>query len=293
MYLHLHNCPYVASPEFLSNQKRPANLRSILPTPPRYPSQPNNAYVSSGKGGMAAPLIESSNTISQPTGPEFQLAVGEGIRSSHDQPHTVAFINDAIGTYILRDSIHLATPPPHPHETSSANPNPLASTLTSVTSGVKLSLCTVTPRKASPHVYNVGTGSVRSSNESYDVKESDTESGDSRDVLRNGASSHGLASTLSGKPPAFGGDNMLLTTVAGKEGTKRRKPKTSLLKSSSTYISRVMTNENLNKRIQEHSSEGLFAFANVNRAFNWLDMSSPPTSKVIFCCERIAFGANY
>lgn len=124
---------------------------------------------------------------------------------------------------------------------------------------------------------------MRSSNESHDVKESDTESGESRDVLRNGASSHGLASTLSGKPPAFGGDNMLLTTLAGKEGAKRRKPKSSLLKSSSTYISRVMTNENLNKRMQEHSSEGLFAFANVNRAFNWLDMSSPPNSKVYSC----------
>lgn len=128
-------------------------------------------------------------------------------------------------------------------------------------------------------MHNVSTGSVRSSIESSDVRESD-ESGELHDNHRNGAGSQGLASTLSGKVPTFGGDNILLTVSAGKEGAKRRKPKSSLLKSSSTYISRVMTNEGLNKRIQEHSSEGLFAFANINRAFNWLDLSSPNPSKV-------------
>ena len=229
---------------------------------------------------MAAPLVESSNTISHPTGPEFQLAVGEGSGGSNDFRGWIAVADRLIGTYVLRDSIHLVTPPPHPHETIPANPNPLASTLTSATSGVKLSLCIVSPRKASPHIHNVGTGSVRSSIESCDVRESDNDSGESRDIYRNGAGSQGLASTLSGKAPAFGGDNILLTVIAGKEGAKRRKPKSSLLKSSSTYISRVMTNEGLNKRIQEHNSEGLFAFANINRAFNWLDLSSPNPSKV-------------
>ena len=236
---------------------------------------------------MAAPLIESSNTISHPSGPDFQLAVGEGSRGSDDFGERIAFADRLIGTYVLRDSIHLVTPPPHPHESTPANPNPLASTLTSATSGVRLSLCIVSPRKASPHIHNVSTGSVRSSIDSNDVRESDNDSGESRDIHRNGVGSQGLASTLSGKAPAFGGDNILLTALAGKEGAKRRKPKSSLLKSSSTYISRVMTNEGLNKRIQEHKSEGLFAFANINRAFNWLDLSSPNPSKVSSETQRI------
>ena len=41
-----------------------------------------------------------------------------------------------------------------------------------------------------------------------------------------------------------------------------------------------MTNEGLNKRIQEHSPEGLFIFANINRTFHWLDLSSPTSAKV-------------
>ena len=28
---------------------------------------------------MAAPVVETSNSISHPTGPEYQLAVGEGM----------------------------------------------------------------------------------------------------------------------------------------------------------------------------------------------------------------------
>ena len=238
---------------------------------------------------MAAPLVESSNTISHPTGPEFQLAVGEGSGVSNHFRERIAVADRLVGTYVLRDSIHLVTPPAHPHETTPANPNPLASTLTSATSGVKLSLCIVSPRKASPPIHNVSTGSVRSSVESFDIRESDNDSGESRDIHRNGAGSQGLASTLSSKVPAFGGDNILLTVSAGKEGSKRRKPKSSLLKSSSTYISRVMTNEGLNKRIQEHNSDGLFAFANINRAFNWLDLSSPNPSKVFPATQGISF----
>jgi hypothetical protein len=33
--------------------------------------------------------------------------------------------------------------------------------------------------------------------------------------------------------------------------------------------------ENLTKRLQERPSDGYFAFANINRAFQWLDLSSP------------------
>jgi hypothetical protein len=76
----------------------------------------------------------------------------------------------------------------------------------------------------------------------------------------------------------FGHANPALHVVNGKESkdsSKRRKPKNNMVKSSSTFISRVIPHEGLTKRLQEHSPEGLFAFANINRAFQWLDLSSP------------------
>jgi hypothetical protein len=66
--------------------------------------------------------------------------------------------------------------------------------------------------------------------------------------------------------------------VNGKESKdhlKRRKPKNNIVKSNSSFVSRVIPHEGLTKRLQEHSPDGLFAFANINRALQWLDLSSP------------------
>ena len=74
--------------------------------------------------------------------------------------------------------------------------------------------------------------------------------------------------------PAFGEGNSLLTPAAVKDASKRRKPKNNMTKSNSSFISRVIVNEALNRRLADRPSDGLFAFANINRAFQWLDMSS-------------------
>lgn len=50
---------------------------SVLPPPPRYPSQA--AYNAAVAAGQAAPMIETNNTISNPIGPEYQLLVAEGM----------------------------------------------------------------------------------------------------------------------------------------------------------------------------------------------------------------------
>lgn len=67
---------------------------------------------------------------------------------------------------------------------------------------------------------------------------------------------------------------MLLPQV-GKDASKRRKPKNNMAKSNSSFISRVITNEGLAKRLADRPGDGMFAFVNVNRAFQWLDLSSP------------------
>lgn len=184
------------------------------------------------------------------------------------------------GTYVLREEIHLSIPPPHPQEGATVNPNPLASTLTSATAGTKLSLCIVSPQKVSPHMYKMHIGSTRSNLGTYSITESEKESRSSRDFASNGITPQSSTPASFGKAPPFGMDNFLLIPLGAKEGQKRRKPKSSLMKSSSTYMSRVMVNDNLNKRLQEHDSEGLFVFGNINRALNWLDLSAPSSSKV-------------
>lgn len=74
--------------------------------------------------------------------------------------------------------------------------------------------------------------------------------------------------------PAFGEGNALLTQGNPKDTGKKRKPKNNMTKSNSSFISRVIVHESLSKRLQDRASDGVFAFANINRAFQWLDFSS-------------------
>ncbi|KAL8860554.1 MAG: hypothetical protein Q9178_002906 [Gyalolechia marmorata] len=128
------------------------------------------------------------------------------------------------------------------------------------------------PRKP-PHLYKIAdTGSTRSNLATYSIRESEKESRSSHETSSDGLAAH-LSNTSAAKTPVFGEDNALLTPATGKDGVKRKKPKTNIVKSNSSFISRVMPHETMTKRIQEHNLEGLFAFANVNRAFQWLDLS--------------------
>lgn len=77
-----------------------------------------------------------------------------------------------------------------------------------------------------------------------------------------------------GSAPAFGEGNAHLSPVNAKDAGKKRKPKNNMTKSNSSFISRVIVHENLSKRLQDRPADGLFAFANINRAFQWLDLSS-------------------
>lgn len=74
--------------------------------------------------------------------------------------------------------------------------------------------------------------------------------------------------------PAFGEGNTLLTQTNPKDAGKKKKPKTNMTKTNSSFISRVIVHETFSKRLQERPSDGVFAFANINRAFQWLDLSS-------------------
>jgi hypothetical protein len=75
--------------------------------------------------------------------------------------------------------------------------------------------------------------------------------------------------------PVFGEANPLLAQTPVKDVNKRKKPKNNMTKSNSSFISRVIVNESLSKKLTDRPSDGLYAFANINRAFQWLDLSNP------------------
>ncbi|RDA91254.1 hypothetical protein CP533_0648 [Ophiocordyceps camponoti-saundersi (nom. inval.)] len=230
----------------------------VLPPPPRYPS--GGPYHSSGLTGIV-PMIETNNTLSNPTGPEWQFLVGEGELPSR--------------TYVLKEDLHLATPPPHPSEAPIVNPNPLATNRQPATAGTKISLVSLDMRPQ-PFTYRGPAERTLSLEEHSNDARNSNEGGLSSEDGRAGSNSDALtASVTMGSAPAFGEGNALLAPATSRDANKRKKPKNNVTKSNSSFISRVIVNESLSRRLTDRPADGVFAFANVNRAFQWLDLSSP------------------
>ena len=191
----------------------------------------------------------------------------------------------ASGTYELREELTLAVPPAHPVEGVPPPTNPLATTVQPPTGATKLSLLTVQPNQRQPQLYSLKAGGA---SDLRSIKEAEDET-----VQSTANDSSALNSN--GSVPVFGESNTALasvtsssTTSASKDGSglKRRKPKTNIVKSSSSFVSRVVINELSSKRLSERNPEGLYVFLNVDRAFHWLDFSAKikhePLSKILF-----------
>ncbi|RGP67372.1 putative wd40 repeat [Fusarium sporotrichioides] len=219
-----------------------------------------------GAGGIhPVPMIETNNTLSNPTGPEWQFLVGEG-------------------TYTLKEDLHLATPPPHPSEATVPNPNPLSTLPQPASAGTSVSLIALESRPAPNFLYKglssttlALSGAPSSIQEHPNEGRYSAEGGVASEDGRTGSTSDAAAASASitiGSAPAFGEGNALLTQAPTKDVNKKRKPKNNMTKSNSSFISRVIVNESLSKKLTERPNDGIFAFANINRAFQWLDMSS-------------------
>ncbi len=171
----------------------------------------------------------------------------------------------------------------HPSEAPTPTVNPLATNPQPVTAGTKLCLVNLDVRSTPPAFYKgVSRSSLASSSAAAaqaSIQEHPNEREHSTDARRSSdgrppSSNAPLSSPTLTAAPAFGEGNTLLNQANAKDAGKRRKPKNNITKSNSSFISRVIVNESLSKRLQDRPSDGLFAFANVNRAFQWLDMSS-------------------
>lgn len=202
-------------------------------------------------------MLETNNTLEHPTGPEYQLVLGEGV-------------------YTLKDDLHLATPPPHPSDAPQPNHNPLATTIGPPTAGVKLSIAVLAPRNLPSQSQGLFR-TVTSQSSKPPVPQAIQEEGQSTQS-DTGSTANGFGSaTYYNQSSSFGDGNPALlpiVTKGKKDKDQKVKPKNNIIKSNSSYVSRVIPHEGLSKRLSERSPEGLFAFANINRAFVWLDLSS-------------------
>ena len=174
---------------------------------------------------------------------------------------------------MLKDNLHLATPPPHPSDAPQPNNNPLATTIGPPQSGTKLSMVTFAPRRPPPpNLFRTTTAQSGRGNIPHKIEEETQSPKSDAGSTANGFGSAGYYSHSSW----FGDNNPALNVAPAKtkKGEGRSKPKNNIIKSNSSYVSRVIPHESLQKRITERASDGLMAFANVNRAFMWLDLSS-------------------
>lgn len=179
----------------------------------------------------------------------------------------------------------MATPPPHPSEAPIINPNPLATTPQPASSGTKVSLLSFSSRSSAPLLYRAdtnkskGSGPLESSIQEHPGE--DRVSGDNVPGSSDGGG--GTSFTGDSRPnvpmasaPAFGEGSIALQAT-GKDTKKKggSKPRNNISKSNSSFISRCIINEGMGKRLQDRPADGYYAFANINRAFQWLDLSSP------------------
>ena len=122
-------------------------------------------------------------------------------------------------------------------------------------------------------------------NNSKESKETEKETRTSSDSNHEGSQVGSLNGSKS-SAPAFGESNAALTPVLGKDTLRRRKPKNNIIKSNSSFVSRVIPHDALAKKLAERDQGGVFAFININRAFQWVDLSSTsksePMTKILF-----------
>ncbi|KAG7146211.1 catabolite repression protein creC like [Verticillium longisporum] len=264
----------------------------VLPPPPRYPQA--GAYVGLGGPG-AIPMIETNNTVTKPEGPEYQFLAGAYVGLGGPGAMPMIETNNTVtkpegpeyqflvgeGTYVLKEDLHLATPPPHPSEAPIINPNPLATNPQPASVGTKVSLLRLDVRPPPPSFYRGpfanGLSSLTNTNTSIQEHPSErysTEAGMSSDGGNGSLSDAPQTSMTLVSAPAFGDGNAALAPINPKDVGKKKKPKNNMTKSNSSFISRVIVNENLSKKLTDRKPEGVFCFANINRAFQWLDLSA-------------------
>jgi catabolite repression protein CreC len=178
-----------------------------------------------------------------------QQLLALGFTTAIDAPNRVTSPKESFvaseGIYTLREEITLSIPPPHPSEPLIIQPNPIGTNALPVTAGTQACIVNAgAPRQSS----STDSGSVASNI-----------SGQSS-ISDSAATAAGIYAPLS---PLM----------------KRKKPKNNIAKTNSSFVSRIITHETLQKRLADRKNDDVFAFVNVSRALEWLDLT---TSEKVF-----------
>lgn len=182
-----------------------------------------------------------------------QQLIALGFTTAIDAPNRITTPKESFvaseGIYTLREEVTLSIPPPHPSEPLIMQPNPIGTNPLPVTAGTQAA------------VINAGVPRQTTA----------TDSGS----IASGISGH---SSTSDSVAAAAGIYAPLSPLL-----KRKKPKNNIAKTNSSFVSRIITHETLTKRLAERKSDDIFAFCNVSRAFEWLDLTTqdkaiPPLS---------------
>ena len=173
-----------------------------------------------------------------------QQLIALGYATSIDAPNRVTTPKQSFvaseGIYTLREEITLSIPPPHPTEQLIMQPNPISTNPLPVPSATQAVI--------------INAGAPRQTTA--------TDSGS----IASGASGH---SSTSDSVAAAAGIYAALSPLL-----KRKKPKNNIAKTNSSFVSRIITHETLTKRLAERKNDDVFAFCNVSRAFEWLDLTT-------------------
>ena len=169
----------------------------------------------------------------------------------------------------------LGAVPVHPSESHATNTNVLDTKPIPPTAGTRLSVAVIIPQRSPPRLRRTHTNASATSSIPPSIIEVPQEA--SQTSSEN--SSNPLTNLASGNLRAFvfgdgTGSSAQANAKDAKDASKRRKPKSSMNKSGSSFVSRNVPHEFFSKRLQERSPDGVFAFANTNRAFQWLDLSN-------------------
>jgi catabolite repression protein CreC len=174
-----------------------------------------------------------------------QQLLALGFTAAIDAPNRIANPKESFvaseGIYTLREEVVLSIPPPHPSEPLIMQPNPIGTSALPITAGTQACIITAgAPKQAG----STDSGSIASGVSGHS------------NVSDSVAAGAGIYAPLS---PAL----------------KRKKPKNNIAKTNSSFVSRIITHENLTKRLAERKNDDVFAFVNISRAFEWLDMTTP------------------
>ena len=192
------------------------------------------------------------------------------------------------GIYKATEEISLAYPAA-PASEPPPNPNPLTPYASPLTSGMHLSVVYIdgsvlpsavrTPSHPDAFAQN-------GHNENNDTEHDDASTEADQDFVGSQPATPGLLPEHRGSNGSTGLELMssltstsVFDSVYDPNSKRKKRLGTSANGTTSTFVSRAITDQNIGARLYEHKPEDLFVFANVARYLSWLDLGSTPLAK--------------